>query len=130
MFLFIFFLLRKYTGGLHLKSKINCLLFSVFLTLFIPYFAKLLHLIAPIILGGQFVISLLIALFPIIETPQKFVSTQEKKIYKRKSLLILFFVFLLNITLVFFKMIEYSTVILLTLLLSLFSVLLGFIKYN
>lgn len=130
IFLFIFFLLRKYTGGLHMESSTNCLIFSILLTLIIPYIAELLKLTVPIILGSQLVISLLIALFPIIETPQKYVSSQEKKIYKKKSMYILFSFYLLNIIFIPLNLTKYSVVVVFTLLISLISILLGFVKYK
>lgn len=130
LFLLIFFSLRKFSGGFHLESKTICLLFSVFLTLFIPYLAKLLYLTDFWLLGTQLVISIIIGMFPIIETPQKYISSIEKKTYKRKVLLVLFFIFLLNIVFTLFKMLEYSMIVLLTLLLSLLSVVFGFLKYK
>lgn len=130
LFLIIFFSFRKYSGGLHLESKKVCLYFSVFLTLLIPSLAEFLHFPAPLVLGIQLVISFLISLFPIIETPQKYVSTAEKKVYKQKASLILLLIFLANICFTYFKISEFSMVILFTLLVSLLSILLGFIKYR
>lgn len=130
LFLIVFFSFRKYSGGLHLESRKICLLFSVFLTILVPYLAESFHLTSPLILVLQLVISFLLSLFPIIETPQKSVSTIEKKVYKQNSLLILLFIFLMSIVFTYFKMIKYSIVILFTLLVSLISVLLGFIKYK
>lgn len=130
LFLFVFFALRRYIGGLHLESKKICLFFSLFLTFFIPYLAESLRFTNLTILYSQLIVSFIISIFPIIETPQKHISTIEKKVYKQRSFFILFIIYLLNITLIFLEMIEYSTVILLTLLVSLLSTLLGFIKYN
>lgn len=130
LFLVIFFSLRKYSGGLHLESKKICLLFSVFLTLFIPYVAKFYFLTTPTILGLQLVFSLLISLFPIIDTPQKYISTIEKKMYKQKSLLILLIISIINIICLYLNLFEYSMVILFTSFLSLFSILSGFLKYK
>lgn len=84
VYLICFFSLRRYTGGFHLERKFKCLLFSIFLSVMIPFISEYIFLDKDLLIYVQFIVSLIIVFFPIIDSPQKYVSKLEKKYYKKE----------------------------------------------
>lgn len=130
MFLLIFFALRRCCGGLHLESVSSCMVLSVFITLLIPILCMTFHLSDIKVIIIQIVVSLFLLMIPIIETPQKSLSNKEKKTYKIQSIYTIVFCLLVNICFVYMDLEGVSMVVLLTVVTSYVSVLLGYIKYK
>lgn len=127
VYLICFFSLRRYTGGFHLERKFKCLLFSIFLSVMIPFISEYIFLDKDLLIYVQFIVSLIIVFFPIIDSPQKYVSELEKKYYKKRVLLVLGLYFFINLL---FDLKKYSIMILFAIITSFFSILFGFIKYK
>ncbi|WP_296877205.1 accessory gene regulator B family protein [Thomasclavelia sp.] len=127
VYLICFFSLRRYTGGFHLERKFKCLLFSIFLSVMIPFISEYIFLGKDLLIYVQFIVSLIIVFFPIIDSPQKYVSELEKKYYKKRVLLVLGLYFFINLL---FDLKKYSIMILFAIITSFFSILFGFIKYK
>lgn len=88
-FWFFFIPLRRYIGGYHFSSKVLCLVFSVFFSIFLPYIAVS---IGQINFSIRIVTLLLMIIITIsikaVDHPNKRISVKEKLVYTRKSLMI------------------------------------------
>ncbi len=82
--LFVFFVLRKFTGGLHAKKYITCLICSLFLLALMLICVKLLliYSITNIFLGLLIISIIAISILSPIENYNKKLSNREKKVYK------------------------------------------------
>lgn len=102
IFLLLYIPIRKNIGGIHLKRKSTCLLFSVLITLLIISFSKYSYYYgaAVVIFFHCVVILLLIMIkkFGCMEDLKKNLNKDEKKYFKNKSISIIilyYFLFLI-----------------------------------
>lgn len=130
MFLSIFFSIRKYIGGVHLDKASNCMAFSILLTLIIPYVSSWFSFTPILLFFLQLVFSLFLIIMPIIDTPKKTVSKNNKRRYKKKSMYIILLCLCASIFFIYIDLINLSMIILFSIIVSYFSVLLGYIKYR
>lgn len=99
IFLFLYIPTRKNIGGVHLTSKLTCLLFSVLITFLITISSKynFFHGFLTIVLFHFTAILLLILIikFGSIKDDKKSLNNDEKEYYKTKSVFIIIFYYLL-----------------------------------
>lgn len=85
-----FLILRKFTGGLHMKSKLTCQIYSLLLIViflvYITYFPKLISSNTVILVAISSCI--IIVLLSPLENENKILSDKEKKVYKTVSIVI------------------------------------------
>ena len=99
-----FFILRKYTGGLHASKYIYCLISSIVLIILSLFIIQYLeqnscHML---FLGILIVFTILIWIFAPIDNKRKKLSIKEKKVYKYFSV-ILSLIFLLIVLFFLYK---------------------------
>lgn len=129
LFLIIFFSLRKYCGGFHFNHKLTCYAFSIILTLLVPVISNHIFIARLHIILLQLFISVMLIFFPIIEIPQKNLTTDEKKHYKVASIKILIILLIINCICLLFYFYKICIIFLISLLVTFLSVLFGFLKY-
>lgn len=100
VFYFAFFILRSYAGGIHAGSEAACTVLtslSMFLSVML---IKLCTVFSAVILPGILlpVSSLAVMLLCPIDTPEKRLSAEEKKIYKKKTAFVLAVIVILGVT--------------------------------
>lgn len=99
-----FFILRKFTGGLHASKYIYCLISSIVLMIFslfiIKYFEQ--NSYHSLFLGILIVSTVVIWIFSPIDNKRKKLSIKEKKVYKYFSV-ILSLIFLLIVLILIYK---------------------------
>lgn len=69
VFLFLFFNLRRFCGGVHLQNSFFCLILSTLIVLIIPEFSKQLSISYEFGIFLQLLFSIFIYFIPTIETP-------------------------------------------------------------
>lgn len=91
--LLVFFVLRKFTGGLHTKKYITCLICSLLILIASLIFVKVLLIYSiPKIFFALVIISILIiSILSPIENEKKKLSNREKKLYKSISIILSLF---------------------------------------
>lgn len=130
IFLLLFFVFRRFCGGLHFEKTSVCLFFSIFLTLFIPFLCSVLPYNPISIIILQLFFSILLVIFPVIDNPNKTVTDGVKKIYKRHSIHLIIICFIINLFLIHFNMHNLSMIFLLAVITSFISISLGYVKYK
>lgn len=97
IFIFIFISLRRYLGGLHFNSHKTCMLFSIIVSLLIPYINSHLNYINIIIRCLIFFIAFLSIYFiGVTDHKNKRLNTAEKKIFKHHAIILLCLYFLIG----------------------------------
>lgn len=88
--LLVFFVLRKFTGGLHAKKYITCLICSLFLLALMLICVKILliYSITNIFFGLLIISIIAISILSPIEHYNKKLSNREKKVYKCISIIL------------------------------------------
>lgn len=129
LFLFLFFSLRKYCGGLHFNHKSICLVFSIIVTLTVPILSNHVFIPSLHIVLLQLILTIILILFPVIEIPQKHITYEENKYYKSVSINLLICIFVINCVCLIFNLYKISNIILFSIVLTLFSVFFGYLKY-
>lgn len=129
LFLLVFFSLRRHCGGFHFDNKITCMIFSIILTLLIPIIINHIFLTHLQIILLQLLISMILMIFPIIEIPQKSLTTIEKIQYKITSIKFLLLLLFVNCICFIHSFYKISAVLLFSLLVTFLSVLVGYFKY-
>lgn len=130
LFLSLFFTLRRYCGGIHFNNSLTCIIVSVLFSVLVPLSCRILILHGNTILLFQSICSLFIVICPIVDNPNKVVSKENKKYYKRKSIVYIILYLVLSFILLFFQMKEKSMIILLVLISTLVTSWLGYFKYR
>lgn len=105
-----FFMLRKFTGGLHAERYINCLISSTILILLSVFLTKFLseNLHPNFFICVVIAFSIIISIFSPIENSNKKLLYKEKKIYKIITIIILI------VLLIFIKLLMYYNLIVLS----------------
>lgn len=101
-----FIVLRRYTGGFHLKSNVSCLIFSLIISLLVPYISSYIQLNLLVTLTIIFATILITFLLGPQDCDNKRLEDSEKKYYLKMAILLEIvigffnvFVFLINHTL-------------------------------
>lgn len=93
VFYFSFIIIRKFAGGYHASTPTRCYLFSVILTILVLFLLRLLILYDNLYLRTldiilKIVCIIVISIFSPLDTENNPLSVQEKRIYKRISILL------------------------------------------
>lgn len=91
--LLVFFILRKFTGGLHAKKYITCLICSLLILIasLISVKVLLIYSISKIFFALVIISILIISILSPIENEKKKLSNREKKLYKSISIILSLF---------------------------------------
>ena len=86
-----FLLIRRYAGGLHVKTEPKCLAFSLTSLLISIIFIKISLMYASILfcIALQLICSILLPIISPADTPQKKLSANERKVFKKITVAIL-----------------------------------------
>lgn len=129
-FMILFLNLRRYCGGIHLKNQNSCLMLSVCVTCGIPILCKYIYLKYDEIIVIQIIISMIISILPIIDHPNKRLTNNEKKKFKRKAMIQLVYYLLITLLLLLFKQIELGKIVLSAIGVTLISAVVGKIMHQ
>lgn len=112
-----FMIIRKYSGGYHTKHLWSCLLcssLSLFLSIILSLYLKCGWLLALLTIGA--IVSLVY--FSPIDNENRTLSKDEKVRYKKTTIILLFFILLIDVLLFCFEQYAYSVCISVGIMLS------------
>ncbi len=133
LFLLLFIPIRKYCGGFHLESPLNCFIASIF--------TVIIAVLSSVIICGSEIkteISIILSVLSIIiifflapvESMNKQLTSNEKKVYKSKAIKILLLYYFIFSIAVIFKLEQIYSIITATILIEVLLLLLGKLKNN
>lgn len=131
IFFLIFYIpLRRYIGGFHFSNNLICLLFSSLITIITPIIAYTykIHLFISFLI---FILLGIITYFIVpIDHPNKRISANEKKVYKKKAIKIeLLYLSIFSVLFILSKNI-YANLLCIINLISLISITISYIQYR
>ena len=115
IFVILFSILRKQLGGFHFDSSILCFIFSIIFSILIPYIAKNTYLIPINHIIFTFIFLIIITnVIGVIDNKNKKLTDDEKKIFKRKSIIVECVYFIICVVANIYNLNYFSNVILFT----------------
>lgn len=97
--------LRSYCGGYHAKSRVTCITSSVLMLVSVIVFSKTVSAEYAVIMSiiMMFIGSVTIVLLTPVGTPNKPLDDMEKKVFRKRSLIILAIIWLFAVVMYFIK---------------------------
>lgn len=124
-FLFSYYLLRQYTGGIHLSSSILCMICSIIVVTSLSFLSKTVNFINIFLVCGIYCLNFLFVFFhKSIDHPNKPLTQNEISIFTRKALLTIIIYCLISAMLVILHFYTLSNIIILVTSLCSFEILL------
>lgn len=125
IFMLTFMAIRYSFGGWHSKSEYVCFAVSSSVSILAGYIAKMVD-VSMIVFVTIYLFALTVALVVgVVDNPVKRLSVEKKKRFKKRGLIILFILFIINIMLFNLRNTEYSNAVLFGILISFFNLLFG-----
>lgn len=130
IFLFFFFNLRRFCGGIHFDNSKTCLVFSVVVIIILPLISIKIQLSFFWVILMQLIFSFILYFFPVVDSPNKFLDSKIKKIYMKYFRINLLIYMLITLLTLYFNYDNLSKTILLVVIFTFFSNIFGWIKYK